>query len=221
MAKSKLWLIVFLLLVFAAAFTAVKLLSSPPPAPSTSVKPTTPPLLDPIASPAPALSDWQTYQDQEFGYSFSYPSESQVNQIPPSTPKYCSLDYPECITEEQLSVLSISYQGPQQHPGPTSLTDGYSLTIKIVKKSIDQTVSQMADLFVKRCEQLLSPLTPQTIANLSGFQYTCEGIGPNPVFWGPFKNDPQKILGLSWFTAGEKAEEYQATIDQILSTLSF
>jgi hypothetical protein len=162
--------------------------------------------------------DWKSYTDPDCGFTIKYPSNANVQNIPASTPEYCSIDLPDCIIEEQICTTHISYVGPDQPQGPTSLGDGYGVTISVGKKPAKKTVKEMAELYIQRCDPALSAVGPQTIAGINGFSYQCGGLGIFSEFWAPYKNDTEKILSFNSSVTENKAVEYQKTVDLILGS---
>jgi hypothetical protein len=157
---------------------------------------------------------WLYYQNDEFGIEFWHPPGTFIEEREPYSPEFWSVEFPEGIIEQVLFSASVLQDAGGGDESPTQQS---ILEIKAVANPETLSVSEIADLFSRRCPgQLLKPLEPTTISiHLMGYHYTCEGMLPFTEFWAPYDGQTGMLLGAAW------AEMFSPLSEDILATITF
>jgi hypothetical protein len=171
-----------------------------------------------VATPTPdQTTDWETYTNEEYGYSIKYPQEFEKR---------------ESVSLEQgtLAEVVFSFLGPTQAASgrlETELFDGLSVRVSVrdeTPENLDEYAQNMRDKDAQATldltpEGTVSQLEKITVAQKQGWTYTVEGYGNAKVILLPGKNIIQITAGY----AGSEGmvQGYLETYDLMLSTFKF
>jgi len=83
-----------------------------------------------MATPTPdPTADWKTYTNTKYGYEIKYPPGTKTGEGP---------GY-----EERIQETSLTFFGPR-YPGPGEFTDGFGITLAVIKNPSQKTPMQFA-----------------------------------------------------------------------------
>lgn len=157
--------------------------------------------------------NWQTYTDQQYGFSFQYPVEAVVRNVM-ETPK-------------RVKVMRI---GPTQVASgriQTELFDGYSFTVTFFSEAKDGSISVLSEKMYNSAKQAcseatFSPIKDVQIAGKNAKTYSVENCLGN--YTETFVGNHGYVYDITQIYSGnDKLLErtYQDTISQILATFRF
>lgn len=161
--------------------------------------------------------NWKTYTDTQYGFSFKYPKEAQVEVLTG-----------EIFKDKPLvHEVRVSYLGPDNRP-QTEVSDGYFFTVDLIRKQPDRNLRAIIADEIKACLEvgdLLSLQTPEEFYAKSGvWRYSCQGLGisVHDLMLDPTENGFYYNLITHVANPKETKEKiYQKTVDQILATFKF
>lgn len=176
--------------------------------PSSTVTPSTP-TIDPTAG-------WQIYTNEKYKYSIKYPPEVKVQEGPGG--------------EERIQETIFTLFGPK-YQGPGEFTDGFGITLAVIKNLGNKTPTQFAqDYYQQAKENIDNKILEGDISkckvenivkdNINGarFTYCIQAPGSGILNFSEWyvKN------GVTYqIYAVLQNEDYLATFDQALSTFKF
>jgi hypothetical protein len=151
-------------------------------------------------TPSPTVETWVTYRNERLGFAMQHPPQMNVH--------------------DNGNELVFVHLGPTQREG-TEVYDGISLSVA------RETFARGVNSLQRHAEQQLAaaqqhgtivvPLQPRTVAGLSGYAYTLEGLGRFTVIFVP--HTMNTTLRLSYLVADPQNRGYQTMVDRMLSSL--
>lgn len=170
-----------------------------------------PPRLEEKVSPTP-VSDWKTYTNEEYKFSFDYPSSYTLKDFGPSNPRHCKLGKEGCLITENLVIVQLIDPSKIRPPGNTGFVLNISIVNNVTKLNAEETANKYVDYnYGSEPPEILKTSFSN---DLSGYHYEEIISGMGHTFWGNYKNNESVIIRINWQKGGD---EY----NQILSTFKF
>lgn len=158
-------------------------------------------------------SNWKTYTNTKYKFSFKYPSETEAKEITTQSEG----------NRKVLFAVSTSKTGATQRQN-TEFYDGYSFTVMTVEKLPAETIDNIANEFILSCKnvgELTKPLENKIKNGTRGLTFSCRGLGEFTYWLFSASKADNNYFELRIFSEGPDKSNYQKTIDQILSTFKF
>jgi len=114
----------------------------PTPTPTTVVIPTQIPIATstPMSTPtSDPTANWKTYTNTKYGYSIKYPPETRVEEGPAGG--------------ERLQEAIFMLFGPKAPPGPSEFTDGFGITLAVIKNPNNKNPAQFAQEYYQQAAE--------------------------------------------------------------------
>jgi len=93
-----------------------------------------------ISTPTPdPTANWKTYTNTKYGYSIKYPPETRVEEGPAGG--------------ERLQEAIFMLFGPKAPPGPSEFTDGFGITLAVIKNPNNKNPAQFAQEYYQQAAE--------------------------------------------------------------------
>jgi hypothetical protein len=155
------------------------------------------PAEEPLGAPEPGT---ETYTSENFGVSFSFPSDMEV--------------------EKQNGRLRVYKWGPTQREG-TELYDGIIITLMKPENPDDMDLMAFAEQQLENELQfegeVVEPVTRVRHGEFTGYEFTVTGLGISTSFF--FENEEDEIIRVVYFVEDPGNLGFEETLNEILDSL--
>ena len=158
--------------------------------------------------------EWKRYTHSTEAWQINYPTEAQMNEI----------DAKNAFGNTGIGqAATFFFKGPTQTEG-TELYDGYSLSVGVAQKPLNQTLEAFA------IEQSFSDPVSERVSfekishNLGeGYEAVVRGLGTYHQFFFAHPSDKGKVIRLSYMIGGVEGEAspYEEKVRTMVNSLQF
>lgn len=152
--------------------------------------------------------DWETYISDEYGFTFRYPSEANLN-------------------DDSNNYMSISFMGQKQKDSgrtQTELFDGYSFNVVDLTDEGDfEDLNEFAQSRIDQLKEVCSEVSDPSMAMVNENKY----VSVDTVCLGDFTNyyfeNNGNYLEVGMLATGDEEDlpEYEKIVEKIFSTFDF
>jgi len=214
MSKAFLFILVFVIILFAGGYVFLQQTTTPARNTSQSdaggeiPRPTKPQNLDTVTAASKAAdtipTSWNTYTSTEYRFSISYPSSVL-----------------HATTQEGERFYQL---GASQSQG-TELYDGISVVIRsgsLSGKSFAQWVDEnYADIKNDPVQPRVGEKKPVVIAGKEGIAFTVSSLGDRVMIYLPKGNNQFLEISNGTVEPADSQQGFQKTVDQMLSSITY
>lgn len=173
---------------------------------STTSTPTPTVGTSPLESPP---SNWKTYSNSKYSFSFRYPAEAK-------------------FSDSNADTFQVSFMGPKQSASgrtQTELADGYAFAVVVINASttnLDEYLQKNLDDLHNVCEPgNIGKPVKTSIGGQDAYRYTSDCLGTFTTYLTKNGNQIYQINELYEGFGDEDKAAYKQIADKIFSTFSF